>query len=145
MKCHYCEEGETRVVDTRERKDKIKRRRECKNCGKRFTTYETVESINTKVEKDRGDIEKFKEDKIRAGLKKAVQKTPVTSDDIEEIVEEVKAQIKQKEKVSSKHIGDIVKSELRSRNKVAYIRFASVYDSFEDVEMFQKEVEALKE
>ncbi len=145
MKCHYCEQGETRVVDTRERQEKIKRRRECKNCGKRFTTYETVESIDTKVEKQGGDIEKFDEDKIRSGLKKAVQKTPVTSEDIEKIIEKVKSQIKQKEKVSSKQIGEIVKKELRSRNKVAYIRFASVYDSFDDVEMFQKEVEALKE
>jgi len=145
MKCIYCETGSTRVVDTRELESKVRRRRECKNCGERFTTYETVQSLNTKVEKTDGEIEAFSEDKIRSGLEKAVKKTPVTTEQVDEIIEAVKTEVKNKKKVSSKKIGLIIKEELKERNEVAYIRFASVYDSFEDLESLQKEVESLKE
>jgi transcriptional repressor NrdR len=145
MKCIYCEDGDTKVVDTRESDARVRRRRECKECGERFTTYEEVESLNIKVEKTDGKIEAFNEDKIRSGLEKAVEKTPVDEKQIEEIIEEVKSEVKNRKKVSSKEIGRIIKEELKSRNEVAYIRFASVYDSFEDLESLQKEVEALKE
>ena len=145
MKCIYCDDGRTRVVDTRELESKVRRRRECKNCGERFTTYETVQSLDTKVEKSDGELEKFDEDKIRSGLEKAVKKTPVDTDQVDEIIESVKDEVKNKKKVSSKKIGLIIKEELKERNEVAYIRFASVYDSFEDLESLQKELESLKE
>ncbi|EHK01959.1 transcriptional regulator NrdR [Candidatus Haloredivivus sp. G17] len=145
MKCIYCENGDTKVVDTRESDARVRRRRECKECGERFTTYEEVESLNIKVEKSDETVETFNEDKIRSGLEKAVEKTPVDEKQIEEIIEVVKSEVKNRKKVSSKEIGRIIKEELKSRNEVAYIRFASVYDSFEDLESLQKEVEALKE
>jgi len=145
MKCIYCEDSGTKVVDTRELESKVRRRRECKECQERFTTYETVESVNTKVEKTDGTTEKFSEDKIRAGLEKAVKKTPVNQEEVDKIVETVKNEVKNKKKVSSKKIGQIIKDQLREKNEVAYIRFASVYDSFEDLESLQKEVESLKE
>lgn len=145
MKCIYCEEGDTKVVDTRESDARVRRRRECKECGERFTTYEEVESLDIKVEKSNGTIESFNEDKIRSGLEKAVEKTPVDEEQIEEIIEQVKSEVKGKKKVQSKEIGRIIKEELKSRNEVAYIRFASVYDSFKDLESLQKEVESLKE
>ena len=145
MKCIYCENGDTKVVDTRESDERVRRRRECKECGERFTTYEEVESLNIKVEKTDGKTENFDEDKIRAGLEKAVEKTPIGEKQIEEIIEAVKSGVKNRKKVSSKEIGRIIKEELKSRNEVAYIRFASVYDSFEDLESLQKEVESLKE
>jgi transcriptional repressor NrdR len=145
MKCIYCEEGDTKVVDTRESKERVRRRRECRECGERFTTYEEAESIDIKVEKTDGKIEEFDEDKIRGGLEKAVKKTPIENNEIEEIIEKVKSEIKGSKKVESRKIGQIVKEELKKRNEVAYIRFASVYDSFEDFESLQQEVEALKE
>lgn len=145
MKCIYCEEGDTKVVDTRESEHRVRRRRECKQCEERFTTYEEVESLNLKVEKSTGETEQFSEDKIRSGLEKAVKNTSVEEDQIDEIVEKVKSEVKNRKKVPSKEIGKIIKEELKKRNEVAYIRFASVYDSFEDLESFQKEVESLKE
>ncbi len=145
MKCTYCEEGDTKVVDTRESEHRVRRRRECKQCEERFTTYEEVESLNLKVEKSTGETEQFSEDKIRSGLEKAVKNTSVEEDQIDEIVEKVKSEVKNRKKVSSREIGKIIKEELKKRNEVAYIRFASVYDSFEDLESFQKEVESLKE
>jgi transcriptional repressor NrdR len=132
-------------VDTRESKERVRRRRECRECGERFTTYEEAESIDIKVEKTDGKIEEFDEDKIRGGLEKAVKKTPIENNEIEEIIEKVKSEIKGSKKVESRKIGQIVKEELKKRNEVAYIRFASVYDSFEDFESLQQEVEALKE
>ena len=145
MKCIYCDEGDTKVVDTRESEHRVRRRRECKECGERFTTYEEVESLNLKVEKSTGETEQFSEDKIRSGLEKAVKNTSVEEDQIDEIIEKVKSEVKNRKKVPSKEIGQIIKEELKMRNEVAYIRFASVYDSFEDLESFQKEVESLKE
>jgi transcriptional repressor NrdR len=145
MKCIYCDEGDTKVVDTRESDARVRRRRECKKCGERFTTYEEVESLEIKVEKSDGAIEAFDEDKIRSGLEKAVEKTPVSEQEVEEIIEKVKSMVKGRKKVSSREIGSIIKDELKERNEVAYIRFASVYESFEDLESLQREVEALKE
>lgn len=145
MKCIYCDEGDTKVVDTRESDERVRRRRECKECGERFTTYEEVESLEIDVEKSDGTVEAFDEDKIRSGLEKAVEKTPVSEQEVEEIIEKVKSQVKGRKKVSAREIGSIIKDELKERNEVAYIRFASVYDSFEDLESLQKEVEALKE
>ena len=96
MKCIYCDEGETRVVDTRESSEKIRRRRECKNCGRRFTTYETAEDLEITVTKREGEDEKFSEEKIREGVEKAAKKTSIDEDQIEEVVEAVKDKVRGK-------------------------------------------------
>jgi len=145
MKCVYCDHEKSKVIDTRDSSDKIRRRRECKECGRRFTTYETAESFDITVTKRDGKDEKFSEEKIRNGIQNAAKNTEVTEDEVEEIVEEVKDKIRGKKEVSAEHIGSTVMETLKKRNEVAYIRFASVYESFEDAESFQKEVEQLKD
>lgn len=144
MKCVYCGHGKSKVIDTRDTSDKIRRRRECKDCGRRFTTYETAESLDITVTKRDGEDEKFKEEKVRTGIENAAKNTEVTEEEIEEIVEEVKEGIRGEKEIEAKKIGSLVLEALKKRNEVAYIRFASVYESFEDVESFQEEVEQLK-
>lgn len=145
MKCIYCEESSTRVVDTRESEDKVRRRRECKNCGRRFTTYETAEKLDLTVVKRDKEDEKFQEEKVREGVEIAANKTSITDEEVEEIVEEVKSMLRGRKKIEAEKIGEKVKEELQKRDEVAYIRFTSVYDSFDDVESFKEEIEALKE
>lgn len=145
MKCIYCEKGDTKVVDTRESSEKIRRRRECKSCGRRFTTYETAEDLEITVTKREGECEKFSEEKIRGGVERAAKKTSIDEDQIEEVVEAVKNKIRGKKEVEASEIGEVVKNQLKKRDKVAYIRFASVYDSFDDVESFEEEVKALQQ
>jgi transcriptional repressor NrdR len=145
MKCPYCEACSTNVVDTRESKERVRRRRECSECERRFTTYETVEKYDIKVIKQSGDREDFREEKIRSGIEKAAEKTQLSEDGIEEAVEEVKKNVIGMKEIEAKEIGEFVKEALKKRDEVAYIRFASVYDSFENAESFQEEVEALQE
>jgi len=145
MKCIYCEESSTRVIDTRESEDKVRRRRECKNCGRRFTTYETAEKLDLTVVKSGKEDEKFQEEKVREGVDIAANKTSITEEEIEEIVEEVKSMLRGRKSIESEKIGEKVKEELQKRDEVAYIRFTSVYDSFDDVESFKEEIKALKE
>lgn len=145
MKCIYCEESSTRVVDTRESEDKVRRRRECKNCGRRFTTYETAEKLDLTVVKRDKEDEKFQEEKVREGVEIAANKTPITDEEVEEIVEEVKSMLRGRKKIEAENIGEKVKEELQKKDEVAYIRFTSVYDSFDDVESFKEEIKALKE
>lgn len=145
MKCIYCGHDKLKVIDTRDSSEKIRRRRECKDCGRRFTTYETPESLDITVTKRDGEDEEFDEEKIREGVRNASKNTDMEDDRIEEIVEEVKNKVRGKKEVSAQKIGDHVLQALKDRNHVAYIRFASVYEKFEDVESFQEEVEQLKE
>lgn len=145
MKCIYCEESSTRVVDTRESEDKVRRRRECKNCGRRFTTYETAEKLDLTVVKRDKEDEKFQEEKVREGVEIAANKTSITDEEVEEIVEEVKSMLRGRKNIEAEKIGEKVKEELQKRDEVAYIRFTSVYDSFDDVESFKEEIKALKE
>jgi transcriptional repressor NrdR len=144
MHCIYCEDGKTRVVDSRESEGRVRRRRECSDCGERFTTYEQAEDLDIKVVKDKGVKEDFNEDKIREGVEKAAKKTSLTDEDVEEVVEAVKNMVRGKNEIKSEEIGNKIKEELSTRDEVAYIRFASVYDSFQDAESFKKEVEHLK-
>ena len=145
MKCIYCGHEKSKVIDTRDSQDKIRRRRECKACDRRFTTYETAESFDITVTKRDGEDEQFDEEKVRDGIENAAKNTEVTEDEVEEMVEEVKEGIRGKKEVEAKEIGSLALEALKKRSEVAYIRFASVYESFEDVESFQKEVEQLKE
>ena len=144
MRCVYCDCGNTSVVDTRDTEDKIRRRRECKECGRRFTTYEEAERFDITVIKTDGEREDFKETKVRDGIERAINKTSLNEEDAEEIVEEVKNAIRGDKEVTSREIGEKVKEALKDRNEVAYIRFASVYESFDDAESFQEEVKSLK-
>lgn len=144
MKCPYCDNCETRVVDSRESSDRVRRRRECSECGRRFTTYEKAEKLDIKVRKRNGEVQEFQEEKIRSGIKRAVKKTEMTDDEVDEVVDQVKRNVRGETEITTEEIGDEVLEELKKRNEVAYIRFASVYDSFESAESFQKKVEALQ-
>jgi len=144
MRCIYCGDGKTKVVDSRESEGRIRRRRECTECSERFTTYERAEDLDIQVVKENGKTEKFNEDKVRNGVQKAAKKTSLDQEDVEEIVESVKNQVREQNQVQTQDIGNKIKEELSTRDEVAYIRFASVYESYEDIESFQEEVEQLK-
>ena len=146
MRCLYCEHKETRVVDKRDVKGLTRRRRECLKCRKRFTTYEEPESIDIIVVKKDGRREPYQREKLTKGIKIACQKRPISSDKIEKVISEIENNIKERKskEVSSKLVGELAMKKLRALDKVAYIRFASVYRSFGDIKEFEKEVRALK-
>ena len=149
MKCPYCGNVETKVVDSRYSEDMeaIRRRRECLNCGKRFTTYERVEIAPIIVIKKNGEKEDFDPEKIRKGMHRACEKRPIKEEDIDIAVLEIEREIRNRDsiEVSSMEVGEMVMQKLRAMDKVAYIRFASVYREFEDVETFQKEINLIME
>ena len=147
MKCPYCSNFDTAVLDSRDSEDlaSIRRRRECLKCEKRFTTYERVDTIDLVILKKDGMREQFDRDKLLSGFMKATEKRPVSVEDIERTVDAIERELRRKDTVEipSKVVGEIVMRKLRTLDKVAYIRFASVYRSFEDVESFEKEVKSL--
>jgi len=146
MKCPYCSHSETKVIDSRETEDITRRRRECLNCTKRFTTYERVESVNLVIIKKDLRREPYDRDKLKRGLIKACEKRPVSHDDIEKIVDEIESKLKSLNttEIKSTIIGEEVMRSLKKLDKVAYIRFASVYKDFKDVKEFEKELKGLK-
>ncbi|MBQ2717231.1 MAG: transcriptional repressor NrdR [Clostridia bacterium] len=147
MKCSYCGFKESKVIDSRATEDgeTIRRRRECMQCGKRFTTYETIELTPILVVKSNGTRQAFDESKIKSGIVKACEKRPVPMYKIDKIVDDIKKQIynSMEQEVSSKKIGEMVMTALMDLDEVAYVRFASVYRSFKDVSSFMKELEML--
>ncbi|MFW6132106.1 MAG: transcriptional regulator NrdR [Candidatus Aminicenantaceae bacterium] len=147
MKCPYCGYAESKVIDSREAKNgySIRRRRECLSCEKRFTTHEKVNEIPHMVEKKDRSREPFDSQKLLNGLLKACEKRPIPITTLEEIVEEVEGRLQsRKEKeLKATEIGRIVMSRLKKLDKVAYVRFASVYREFKDVNEFKKELETL--
>lgn len=144
MKCPFCSNDETKVLETREYENSMKRRRECEKCGKRFTTYERAE-FDIIVKKKDGARESFDRDKLLAGIQRAFEKRPVSTNKIEKLVDSVEDDIRKigSKEIESKEIGEIVMNKMKKIDKVAYIRFASVYRSFKDVESFRKEIESL--
>lgn len=144
MLCPFCKNPNTDVIETRENNEtlSVRRRRECQNCKKRFTTYERVEEIKAFVLKKDGREEQFSEEKLKKGLMKSAQKTKVSYGDIENIVQKVLQILYSKTnlKISSREIGEIVAENLKKIDKVAYIRFASVFREFVDVADFKKEL-----
>ena len=140
MKCNKCGCLESKVIDSRSNEDgtSIRRRRECLGCGKRFTTYEAIESTPILVIKANGTRQPFSPDKIRMGIIKACEKRPVTAEKINELIANVEKQIYNTllDEITSKQIGEIVMGELKKLDQVAYIRFASVYRDFRDVTTF---------
>ena len=147
MHCPYCGSNDTEVVETRdcEDLDTIRRRRACLQCVKRFTTYERVENVHLTVIKKEGKREQFSRDKLKLGLFKSCEKTTVSIDQIERIVTEIERELRGEisVEVTSMHIGELVADKLKKLDKVAYIRFSSVFKRFVDVEDFEKEVKGL--
>lgn len=148
MHCPFCQHDDTRVIDSRESEDgtAIRRRRECGRCGERFTTFETAELKLPNVVKSDGRREPFDEAKLRTGFRRALQKRPIASERVDEAVRAVLGALRRsgEREVPSLRIGELVMAELRRLDHVAYVRFASVYRSFEDVAAFREEIERLE-
>jgi len=147
MRCPYCQGNHTRVVDTREASEGVRRRRECKSCGERFTTYEHVAPSNPLVVKRDGRREEFDRAKLLAGVRKACAKRPIAVEEVERLVNEVEARVLagKKGEVRSRVIGDMVMEKLKELDEVAYIRFASVYLPLNDLNAMKREVDRLLE
>lgn len=148
MRCPYCQEYESRVIDSRSSEDgcTIRRRRECTTCKRRFTTYERVEERPLLVVKNGGDREQFSREKILKGISKACEKRPVSLEDMETVVADIERELRDNfdREVSSKVIGEKIMDKLQSLDEVAYVRFASVYRQFGDLNSFIKTIEQLK-
>lgn len=147
MKCPFCDSEATKVVDKRDNRDdsSTRRRRQCLRCSKRFTTYERIEKAELDIQKKDGSVEKFDTEKIRKGIKRAVDHKKISEDDIEEFVDEVERYVFNKEDVvNSREIGLMILDWLKDRDALAYIRFASVYKSFNSLEDVKKEIEDLQ-
>jgi len=146
MKCPYCHHEETKVIDKRETEEALatRRRRECLNCEKRFTTYERIETDLIVIKKD-GRREKFNREKIKSGILKAIEKRPISIEQVDQIIDNIEATLKTKNssEISSTLIGELVMKKLKGLDKVAYIRFASVYREFEDPSSFLEEIKIL--
>lgn len=147
MLCPFCGRSATRVLETRSTPDgKVRRRRECLSCRERFTTYEAVELLLPRVVKRDGRREAFDEEKLRRGLHLALRKRPVGSDQVEAIVARIKQHLLRsgEREVPSEKIGSLVMEELRQLDRIAYVRFASVYRRFEDLSDFREVVDRLE-
>ncbi len=147
MKCPFCSHLEDKVVDSREGKDGnvIRRRRECLRCGRRFTSYERIDAIPYMVVKKDGSREPFERNKVLAGLRRACEKRPVSPPTLEAIADEVEQMLQEmtEREIATAMIGQKVIDRLRDLDKVAYVRFASVYRQFEDIDQFMKELKDL--
>ncbi len=149
MHCPFCSETETKVIDSRLVADghQVRRRRQCLACSERFTTFETAELVMPKVIKSNGSREPFNEDKMVGGIQRALEKRPVSADAIELAISMIKSQLRAtgEREVPSEMIGNLVMDQLKELDKVAYIRFASVYRSFEDIREFGEEIARLED
>jgi len=147
MRCPHCENTATRVIDSRdlENGSTVRRRRECEDCGHRFTTYERPEGARLVVVKRDGSREEFEREKLRAGLLKALQKRPVTLDRVEAALDEIEANLRGRgdAEIPSTEVGRLATEALRDLDQLAYIRFASVYHAYDDIETLQREVDRL--
>lgn len=149
MHCPFCAENDTKVIDSRLVADghQVRRRRQCLACNERFTTFETAELVMPRVIKSNGNREPFDEDKMIGGLQRALEKRPVSADAVELSISMIKSQLRAtgEREVSSEMIGNLVMDQLKELDKVAYIRFASVYRSFEDIREFGEEIARLED
>ena len=147
MKCPACHHLETKVIDSRIASDglAIRRRRECLKCSFRFSTREEVEILNLTVVKRDGHKEPYSREKLERGLRRALEKRPITNDEFKKLVNNVERdiQIRSRDEIKSSQIGEIVMKRLKKVDQVAYIRFASVYQSFKDAKTFQQELNRL--
>lgn len=147
MHCPFCGTHETKVVDSRlvAEGQQIRRRRECISCHERFTTYETAELLMPRVIKTDGTRQPFDEDKLRAGIQRALEKRPVSIEEIEAAITRIKQRLRAtgERELPSREVGEAVMLELKKLDQVAYVRFASVYRSFQDINEFREEIERL--
>lgn len=144
MKCAFCGWKETKVTDKRDSEETTRRRRQCLSCGKRFTTYERSD-VNVIVVKKDGRRERFDRQKLLGGLLKACEKRPVSQEAVEKAASEIETELRTYgTEVPTRAIGELVMEKLKDIDKVAYIRFASVYRAFSDISAFEKEVKLLK-
>lgn len=149
MRCPFCDADDTKVIDSRLANEgyEVRRRRECLTCSERFTSFESAELVMPKLVKNDGRREPFNEDKLRAGIVRALEKRPVKSEDIETAVGRIKKRLRSTgdREVPAQNLGHWVMDELRDLDHVAYVRFASVYRSFEDMNAFREEIERLEQ
>lgn len=147
MHCPFCSDNDTRVVDSRlvAEINQVRRRRECVSCNERFTTFEAAELVLPRVVKQNGEREPFSEDKLRSGLLKALEKRPVSTERVDESVADLLFRVRAlgEREVPSQLVGEMVMDELRELDEVAYVRFASVYRSFKDLDEFRAEIDRL--
>ena len=149
MHCPFCSENDTKVIGSRLVADghQVRRRRQCLACSERFTTFETAELVMPRVIKSNGNREPFNEDKMVGGLQRALEKRPVSADAVDVAISMIKSQLRAtgEREVPSEMIGNLVMDQLKELDKVAYIRFASVYRSFEDIREFGEEIARLED
>ncbi len=147
MRCPFCGAEDTKVIDSRPTDDAIRRRRVCEGCGRRFTTYEKVETIPMMVIKKDRSRQPYTRSKMEAGILRACHKRPISADRIGEMVDEIESQIlsHDRREIESAEIGEMVMEALRELDEVAYVRFASVYREFKDAETFLRELEKIAE
>lgn len=147
MHCPFCKANDTKVIDSRlvSEGDQVRRRRECVSCKERFTTFETAELLMPRVVKQDGTRQPFDEDKLNRGFSRALEKRPVSIEAIEKSINNIKYRLRStgEREVTSLMVGEAVMQELRGLDDVAYVRFASVYRSFQDINEFKEEVERL--
>lgn len=147
MHCPFCNVADSKVIDSRlaAAGSQIRRRRECLSCGERFTTFESYEMVMPRVIKSNGKNEPFDEEKLRRSLRHALQKRPITQEQIESVLSDIQLQIRRlgERDVKSRLIGEIVMKALFAMDHVAYVRFASVYQDFQDVEAFRRQIEQM--
>ena len=147
MHCPFCSAVDTKVIDSRlvAEGNNVRRRRECITCAERFTTYEAAELVMPRIIKAGGIREPFNEDKMTAGLMKALEKRPVSIERVEEAVTKIKASLRStgERELDSRTVGELVMSQLRDLDEVAFVRFASVYRSFKDLDEFRQEIDRL--
>ena len=148
MHCPFCGANDTKVIDSRLVADghQVRRRRQCLACNERYTTFETAELVMPRVVKTNGNRDPFNEEKLRGGIQRALEKRPVSTDDIERAINNIKSCLRAtgEREVPSEMIGNLVMEALKELAKVAYIRFASVYRSFEDIREFGEEIAKLE-
>ena len=148
MHCPFCGAEDTKVIDSRlvAEGDQVRRRRECLSCAERYTTYETAELVMPRVIKQNGNREPFDEEKLRSGLLRALERRPVSVEDIEADINQIKHALRAmgEREVQSLVVGELVMESLKKRDQVAYVRFASVYRSFQDIAEFRDEIERLE-
>jgi transcriptional repressor NrdR len=149
MYCPFCGHSETKVTDSRlvAEGNQVRRRRECLACGERFTSYETAELLMPRVIKSNGNREPFNEEKLRLGLMRALEKRPVSLEGVESVITRIKRSLRAtgEPEMKSLELGELVMAELRDLDEVAYVRFASVYRSFQDIHEFKKEIVSMGE
>ncbi len=148
MYCPFCAAEDTKVIDSRLVADgvQVRRRRECLSCHERFTTYETAELVMPRIIKQNGNREPFDEDKLRAGFLRALEKRPVSVESIESVISQIKHSLRAtgEREINSRVLGELVMDSLKQLDQVAYVRFASVYRSFQDIAEFRDAIERLE-